>query len=166
MFTLLDFRPQIQNFVIPTSTIPIYQNRSISFCSTFKGGGKGVLSVATMHSFTLCWCLWCFLVRWSKSGNINETITELWRASEHTLGTVTHEQKYAKHSWIQEPHKQLNAYNSRMCLKTTSAGQTLWSNTHLQVHSCIMAHISMNMVLSVTLPHPFEQAGRVSTRIF
>jgi hypothetical protein len=38
MFTLLDSGPQIQNFVIPISTIFIYQNRSISIFPNFGEG--------------------------------------------------------------------------------------------------------------------------------
>ena len=40
LFTLLDFRPQIQNLVIPISTISICQNRSISIFSNFGSGGE------------------------------------------------------------------------------------------------------------------------------
>jgi hypothetical protein len=40
LFTLLDFGPQIQNLVIPISTISIYQNRSISIFS-ICGAGRG-----------------------------------------------------------------------------------------------------------------------------
>jgi hypothetical protein len=39
MFTLLDFRPQVQNLVIPISTISIYQNRSISIFSNLGAWG-------------------------------------------------------------------------------------------------------------------------------